>query len=74
MDCSSFVAANASRLSSSKTRGAYNVLVHLATALSSDTGANTVEYFLMTEDDLALDPVLQQGVSDARARVMAAVR
>jgi hypothetical protein len=53
-----------------KTRGAYNVLVDLVTALSSDQSA-TVKYTLIGEADLDLDPVLKGNVADARAKVLA---
>ena len=53
-----------------KTRGAYNVLVDLVTALSSDQNA-TVKYTLIAEADLDLDPELKAKVADARAKVLA---
>jgi peptidoglycan hydrolase-like protein with peptidoglycan-binding domain len=53
-----------------KTRGAYNVLVDLVTALSSDQSA-TLKYTLIAEADLDLDPALKANVADARTRVLA---
>ncbi|MBL8537939.1 MAG: peptidoglycan-binding protein [Hyphomonadaceae bacterium] len=54
---------------SGKTRGAYNVLVDLVTALSGDMPSNTVRYTLLKEPDLALAPDLEQALNAARARV-----
>lgn len=73
MDCSSFVARNNGAVGGSKTRGAYNVMVDLATALSSDMESNTVKYLLLKEQDLELDPVLKQGLSDARGQAGSAL-
>lgn len=69
IDCSGFAARNNTEVAEnrSKTRGAYNVLVDLVTALSGDTGSSTVKYMLLTEQDLDLDPKLRQGLADARA-------
>ena len=71
IDCSAFAATNNAEVagSPSKTRGAYNVLLDLVTALSSDLKGNSVKYTLLTEEDLDLDPALKQGLADARARV-----
>lgn len=70
IDCSGFAAINNKEVAKdrSKTRGAYNVLLDLVTALSGDTGSSTVKYMLLTEQDLNLDPKLKQGLADARAR------
>ncbi len=70
IDCSAFVARNNKEVANTpgKTRGAYNVLVDLATALSSDMGSNTVKYTLLAAEDLGLDPTLKQELADARAR------
>jgi len=70
IDCSGFVASNNKEVAEnrSKTRGAYNVLLDLVTALSGDTGSSTVKYMLLTEQDLDLDPKLRQGLADVRAR------
>ena len=69
IDCSGFAARNNTEVAEnrSKTRGAYNVLLDLVTALSGDTGSSTVKYMLLTEQDLDLDPKLMQGLADARA-------
>jgi len=73
VDCSSFVADQNSQVSGSRTRGAYNVLVDVATALSGDMESNTVKYLLLTEEDLALDPDLERALSEARGSVRAAL-
>lgn len=70
IDCSSFVATNNGTISSTRTRGAYNVLVDLATALSGDLDDTTVLYTLLTEDDLELDPALKADLDRARAAVV----
>ena len=69
IDCSGFAARNNTEVAENraKTRGAYNVLLDLVTALSGDTGSSTVKYMLLTEQDLDLDPKLMQGLADARA-------
>jgi hypothetical protein len=69
IDCSGFAAINNKEVAKnrSKTRGAYNVLLDLVTALSGDKGSSTVKYMLLTEQDLDLDPKLKQGLADARA-------
>ncbi len=71
IDCARFVARNNSEVAKNpaKTRGAYNVLVDLVTALSADTGSSSVQYMLLTEQDLDLDPALGQALADARAAV-----
>lgn len=71
IDCSGFVAANNGQVAKdrSKTRGAYNTLLDLVTALSGDTGSSTVKYMLLSEQDLDLDPKLSQGLAEVRARV-----
>ncbi len=53
-----------------KTRGAYNVLLDLVTALGSDIPGSAVKYTLLTEDDLDLVPALAQRVTDARQQVL----
>jgi hypothetical protein len=55
---------------SGKTRGAYNLLLDLVTALSGDMPNNTVRYTLLKEGDLALAPDLQQALNGARASVV----
>jgi len=71
VDCSAFTATNQAELDSNpaKTRGAYNLLLDLITALASDLPVNTVKYTLLTEADLALAPTLASGLAAARARV-----
>lgn len=58
------------RQNATKTRGAYNVLVDVVTALCSDIPDNAVKYTLLTEADLDLSPQLKQLLSDARESVM----
>lgn len=53
-----------------RTRGAYNVLVDLVTALSGDMADNTVKYTLLTEPDLDLAPELKQTLALAREGVL----
>ncbi|MGD9979259.1 MAG: peptidoglycan-binding protein [Hyphomonadaceae bacterium] len=54
-----------------KTRGAYNVLRDVVTALSGDMqNGNRVKYTLLEESDLAQSPEIQQSLTDARARVV----
>ncbi|MEO5698506.1 MAG: peptidoglycan-binding protein [Burkholderiaceae bacterium] len=53
-----------------KTRGAYNVLLDLVTALGSDIPGSAVKYTLLTEGDLALAPGLAQRLTDARQQVL----
>jgi hypothetical protein len=53
---------------SGKTRGAYNVLVDLVTAVGNDLPSNTVKYTLLLEQDLELSPSLKAGLADARAK------
>ena len=71
IDCRGFAAINESDMAgdASRTRGAYNVLLDLVTALASDLPGNTVKYMLLTEKDLGLDPTLERGLADARAQV-----
>lgn len=71
IDCSAFAATNNGEVASnpSKTRGAYNVLLDLVTALSSELPTNSVKYTLLTEQDMDLGPALKQGLADARAKV-----
>ena len=71
ISCAPFAATTPREAAStpSKTRGAYNVLVDLVTALSGDMPSNTVKYTLLTEPDLDLAPALKQSLDDARGRV-----
>ena len=71
VDCSSFVARNNGAVSSAKTRGAYNVMVDLATALSGDMSDATVRYTLLEEEDLNLEPELRDDFANVRAAVLA---
>jgi len=72
VSCAAFTASTPSEAMTDarKTRGAYNVLLDLVSALGSDIGEGTVKYMLLTEADLALAPALAQGLSAARARVV----
>lgn len=67
--CAGYVAdlPDTPRKDVSKTRGAYNVLLDLVTALGSDLGP-TVKYMLLDESDLELDPQLGANLDDARQR------
>ena len=71
IDCSAFAALNNAEVAAttSKTRGAYNVLVDLVSALASDIPGNTVKYTLLTEQDMELSPALNQALADTRAKV-----
>ncbi len=71
IDCSAFVAINNGEVGSKKTRGAYNVMVDLATALAGDMESNTVRYTLLEEGDLDLDERLRDDLAQTRARVLA---
>ncbi len=73
VSCQSFAAVRSGEPQtpgSGKTRGAYNVLVDLITALSGDMPNNTVRYTLLKEGDLALAPDLEHALNGARGRVM----
>jgi hypothetical protein len=72
IDCTKFAAIRSTDpiTDPAKTRGAYNVLVDLVTALSSDQ-ASAVKYTLLIEPDLELDPALKQELVDARDKLMA---
>jgi hypothetical protein len=63
--CSKFTAVNAGALGNGKTKGAYNVLNDVVTALSSDL-SSTVKYMLLAEDDLALSPEISAIIAKAR--------
>ena len=71
INCASFAATNNAEIASnpSKTRGAYNVLLDLVTALSSDLPKRGLKYTLLTEPDLEWDPALKQQLVDARAAI-----
>lgn len=68
VDCSSFVATNNKQVTHSKTRGAYNVLVDLVTALSGDMNTPVVKYMLLDESDLKLSPELASKLRSIRER------
>jgi peptidoglycan hydrolase-like protein with peptidoglycan-binding domain len=70
IDCSAFAAVNNSEIATdpTRTRGAYNVLLDLVTALASDLPANTIKYTLLVEQDLDLSPVVKDSLADARAK------
>jgi hypothetical protein len=69
VDCSGFAAVNNKDISGAKTRGAYNVLVDLVTALGSDLPGNSVKYTLLAERDLDLKLAVKQRLAETRARV-----
>jgi len=72
INCSAFAGVNQTELNGnpSKTRGAYNVLVDLVTALGSDLPGNSLKYTLLAEQDLDRAPALKQGVADVATRVV----
>jgi hypothetical protein len=70
IDCSAFAATNNGELANpQKTRGAYNVVLDLVTALGSDIAGNSVKYTLLAEQDLDLGPTLKQDLASVAARV-----
>jgi hypothetical protein len=75
IDCSSFAAINQDEIQANpqKTRGAFNVVLDLVTALASDLPGNTVKYTLLTEADLAMSPALAERMAVNRERVAKAV-
>ena len=75
MSCQKFAAVGSKDPTerSDKTRGAYNVLLDLVTALGSDLPGNVVKYTLLLESDLAMAPALQQQLEADRNRVMSGV-
>ena len=70
VSCATFVGLNNTDIKNnpSKTRGAYNVLLDLVTALGSDIPTQTVKYTLLTAADLEFSPELKKGLADARTR------
>lgn len=70
VSCAKFAALNNGEINSNPavTRGAYNVLLDLVTALGSDLPP-TVKYTLLVEEDLGLAPALRDGLTEARGRV-----
>lgn len=74
IDCTSYAAVRSGepQQKGGKTRGAYNVLLDLVTALSGDMpSGNLVKYMLLIEQDLQHAPELAQALDGARARVIA---
>jgi peptidoglycan hydrolase-like protein with peptidoglycan-binding domain len=71
IDCTAFAAVNQDELQANpqKTRGAFNVVVDLVTALASDLPGNTVKYTLLAEADLAMSPPLAERMASHRERV-----
>lgn len=71
VDCQGYcaVGSNDPGVVQGKTRGAYNVLVDLVTALGSDLPGNGVKYTLLLESDLGLAPAVAQQLLAAQARV-----
>ena len=69
-DCSAYAASLPDEPTKvvGKTRGAYNLLLDLVTALGSDLGT-TVKYTLLEESDLDLDQALKQTLDNARQRL-----
>jgi peptidoglycan hydrolase-like protein with peptidoglycan-binding domain len=76
VSCAAFAGVNQADLNANrgKTRGAYNVLADLVTALASDAPETTVRYTLLDEADLALAPALSQKLADARKSAIALMR
>jgi len=71
IDCSGFSATNNAEVAanSSRTRGAYNVLADVVTALSGDLPGNAVKYTLLNETEMELSPALAGQLADTMARV-----
>jgi hypothetical protein len=73
VSCAAFAAVRPDepRQQVEKTRGAYNVLVDLVTALSGDMpNGNMVRYTLLMEQDLDLAPQIKTHLDDARAKLL----
>lgn len=64
----SFVAINNGAVSDTQTRGAYNVLADLVTALSGDMDSSVVKYMLLQESDLAMSAEVAAFVTDAQTQ------
>ncbi len=75
VSCAGFTATSPSEAKTNPklTRGAYNVLLDLVTALGSDLPGSTVKYTLLPEKDLALAPPLAKRMEQARARAVGKV-
>lgn len=71
VSCAKFAALNNGDIAANPahTRGAYNVLLDLVTALGSDL-TPTVTYTLLVDADLDRAPALRQGLADARTLVL----
>lgn len=74
VDCADFVATNNDAVSNAKTRGAYSLMVDLATALAGDLESAEVRYTLLEEEDLELDPVIRDDLARVRATAMERAR
>jgi len=72
VSCAGFAAVRPSEpmTTREKTRGAYNVLLDLVTALSGDMPSNQVKYTMLMEEDLDLSPELKQKLAEDRARAL----
>lgn len=72
IDCSPFAATNNKTVNENRslTRGAYNVLLDLVTALSGDMRSNTVKYTLLDESDLNHDADLHRKIAQAHDDVL----
>lgn len=74
-DCRPYAALNKGQLGATMTRGAYNVLSDLVTALSGDLpDPGLVRYTLVENVDLDLVPGLAQVAENARTRVLEKLR
>jgi peptidoglycan hydrolase-like protein with peptidoglycan-binding domain len=71
INCSKFAATGSSQplTDSTKTRGAYNVLVDLVTTMTSDQ-SSTLKYMMLIESDLDLSAPLKSGLADLRNRFL----
>ena len=72
VSCAAFAATRSTdpTTETGKTRGAYNVLLDLVTALGNDIAGSAVKYTLLDEADLALAPALAESLADARRQVV----
>ncbi len=72
VSCAAFTASTPSEASTDvhKTRGAYNVLLDLVSALGNDIPGSAVKYTLLMEADLALSPALADRLAAARTKVL----
>ncbi len=74
INCSAFAAISSTQptTDSTKTRGAYNVLRDLVATFANDPSSG-LQYMLLVESDLDLDPALKQNLADARNKVLALI-